>query len=69
MTRIVEHCREEAAMQIVIGAVLKREEGYAFDAGSLKAGFPAWVAYRRIEDASNAASIRWWAVTARTHTY
>jgi hypothetical protein len=56
-------------MQIVIGAVLKREEGYAFDAGSLKAGFPAWVAYRRIEDASNAASIRWWPATSRTHTY
>jgi hypothetical protein len=31
-------------MQIVIGPVLTREEGYAFDAGrSLKAGFPAWV--------------------------
>src|SRR3954470_10540578 len=29
--------------QIVIGAVLTREECYAFDAGSLKAGFPAWV--------------------------
>jgi hypothetical protein len=47
--RIVGHCREEAAMQIVIGAVLKREEGYAFDAGTSKRGFQHASDYRRIE--------------------
>jgi hypothetical protein len=56
MTRIVGDCREEAAMQIVIGAVPTSEKVTPSMEGASKRGFQGGSAYRRIEDASNAAS-------------
>jgi hypothetical protein len=56
MTRIVGHCREEAAMQIVIGAVPTREKVTPSMEGASKLGLQRGSADRRIEDASNAAS-------------
>jgi len=51
------HCGKEAAMHAVVGPIVTRAGGYAFDSWTSEEGLSRGYSYRRIEDAHYARNI------------
>jgi len=52
-----EVCGEEAAMHVVVGPIVTRDGGYAFDSWTPEKGLRRGYSYRRIEDAHYARKV------------
>src|SRR5690348_9322929 len=50
-------CGKEAAMQVVVGPIVTRDGGFAFDSWTPEKGLSRGFSYRRIEDAHYARNI------------